>query len=62
MLTFDNDENNWYPRNISNEILVADFGVLNIPNDKFQFKSLSMNFDSVDFKWFTSPNSAQVRF
>ena len=48
-----------YPRK-EGEKKFADFGILNIPSIEFQTETLSMNFETVDFNWYSSPHTDKV--
>lgn len=39
----------------------ADFAILNRQTDKFELKTVSMTFDTVDLNWFVRPQSPLVK-
>lgn len=57
--TFDKNGDECFPRN-ENTSAYLDLAIFNTPNTTFQNFILSMKFDSVDFTWFTSPNTPKV--
>lgn len=62
-IAFNTDQTNQrFPRMRNSSSYVADFGVLNKPNHKFQQEIISMEFDNVDFSWFAPPHTEKVGY
>jgi len=58
--TFDTEGLDCFTRKFSANSRVADFAILNVPNDTFQTEEIIMEFDTVDFNWFASPHTEKV--
>lgn len=59
--TFDFAGHECFPRKKDATTSFADIAVLTYPNSSFQTHFLSLNFPTVDFNWFSSSQSKQVR-
>ena len=57
--TFDINAEDSFPRK-QGALAYADFAILNVPNNTFQAKTLSMKFDNVNFQSFAGTHSQMV--
>lgn len=59
--TFDRLLEQCFPRK-NNANAFVDFAILTQPNNTFESKPISMQFDSIDFNWHAPPQSQMVNF
>lgn len=58
--TFDALGKECFPRHKSQTEKFAEFGMLTMPNRRFQTEEVNMEFETVDFNWFANPHTEKV--